>query len=447
MRFWRKWIAAGQARVFLADRTTAGKLTGALIFAMSLLATPSLAQQDIDALRAELFRNPANIQTNLAYLQSQLAEGNYTGAAATLQRVLMVDPESKLARVLYAEVQLRLGNKSDARLALDELIADPTTPADMRARARSILRQLDQSEKRLGFQTSIAIAGGSSDNALGAPSASQILYLDRSFDNTTLEVSEAFTDYDLLVGFTYAPQSYVSQSFMVNVGIAGRQFASLEALNSHSTFGTLSYMRAGRTAVSVGLTGYSTQVNDADYSGGARLVFGASRAIGSRVEVNGNFTAGLLRYQAGSGLAIASQRDSTSARLAFGAGYKLRLFGMAATLGLHGGHETVAAKADYFSTATTNTGLSLSFLSNNGQIQISADQFAVDYDAADPLVSTLVREDELERISAYFGRTIRPRFVGPVTIFLSAISTDSTSNLPNFTRTVSEAKLGFRKAF
>ena len=266
MRFWRKWIAAGQARVSLANKTTAGKLTGALTFALSLLATPSLAQQDIDALRAELFRNPANIQTNLAYLQSQLAEGNYTGAAATLQRVLMVDPESKLARVLYAEVQLRLGNKSDARLALDELIADPTT-LQICARARNVLPARPKREK-IGFSTSIAIAGGSSDNALGAPSASQILYLDRSFDNTTLEVSEAFTDYDLLVGFTYAPQSYVSQSFMVNVGIAGRQFASLEALNSHSTFGTLSYMRAGRTALSVGLTGYSTQVNDADYSGG-----------------------------------------------------------------------------------------------------------------------------------------------------------------------------------
>ena len=438
--------AFGPMRLFQYARAKA--LAVALLGAtFTLLPNPSKAQQDMEALRAELFRNPANIQTNLAYLQSQLAEGNYTGAAATLQRVLLVDPESKLARVLYAEVQLRLGNKSDARLALNELIADPTTPADMRARARSILRQLDQSEKRLDFQTSLAIAGGSSDNALGAPSASQILYLDRSFDNTTLEVSEGFTDYDLLIGFTYTPQSYVSQSFLVNFGVAGRQFAELEELNSNSTFGTLSYLRAGRTALSVGLTGYTTQVNNVDYSSGARLVFGASQAIGSRLEINGNFTAGVLRYQAGAGMAIASQRDSSSMRLAFGAGYKFRLFGMAATFGLHGGHELVDAKADYFSTATTNTGLSLSFMSDNGQIQFSADQFAADYDAADPFVSALVREDDLERISAYFGRTIRPGFVGPVTVFLSVMSTDSTSNLPNFTRTVSEAKLGFRKAF
>jgi len=423
------------------------KSLAAFAISMALFISAARAQENIDDLRARLFANPANIQTNLAYLQHQLAEGNYTGAAATLQRVLLVDPESKLARVLYAEVQLRLGNKADARLALNELIADPTTPTDMRARARNILRRLDQSERRLDFQTSLAIAGGSSDNALGAPSAGQILYLDRSFDNTTLEVSEAFTDYDLLIGFTYMPQSYVSQSFLVNIGIAGRQFASLEALNSNSTFATLSYMRTGRTALSVGLTGYTTSVDGLDYSNGARLVFGATRALGSRFDINANLTAGVLRYQAGAGLAIASQRDSNSGRLAFGAGYKFRLFGMAATLGLHGGYEMVDASADYFSTATVNTGFSLAFMSDNGQIQISADSFVSDYDAADPLISALVREDEHSRVSAYFGRTIRPGFVGPVAIFLSAISTDSESNLPNFTRTVSEAKIGFRKAF
>ena len=54
------------------------------------------------SVKDKLFADLSNIEVNLAYLQEQLTNGNLKGAAATLQRVLLIDPDSKLAKVIYA---------------------------------------------------------------------------------------------------------------------------------------------------------------------------------------------------------------------------------------------------------------------------------------------------------------------------------------------------------
>ena len=102
-----------------APNAMAVKQTRFLAALLTCVLSPHSHAQTV---KEKLFANPTNIEINLAYLQEQLAKRNFKGAAATLQRVLLLDPESKLAKVLYAEVQLRLGNLADARLILRELL-------------------------------------------------------------------------------------------------------------------------------------------------------------------------------------------------------------------------------------------------------------------------------------------------------------------------------------
>ena len=62
---------------------------------------PSRLSMLVDA----IFEDPTNLEKNFKLLEEQTRVGDLRGAAATLDRILLLDPDSKLARVLLAEVQ------------------------------------------------------------------------------------------------------------------------------------------------------------------------------------------------------------------------------------------------------------------------------------------------------------------------------------------------------
>jgi hypothetical protein len=68
------------------------------LFSAALLTCVLSPHSHAQTVKEKLFANPTNIEINLAYLQEQLAKRNFKGAAATLQRVLLLDPESKLEK-------------------------------------------------------------------------------------------------------------------------------------------------------------------------------------------------------------------------------------------------------------------------------------------------------------------------------------------------------------
>ncbi|MCY7279380.1 MAG: tetratricopeptide repeat protein [Sphingomonas bacterium] len=82
-------------------------------------ALPALAQseQDIEALVAES-RTPVNA---IATARQQTAAGDLTGAAATLDRALLEDPNAIDARLLYAATLCRLGDPQGARIEIGKL--------------------------------------------------------------------------------------------------------------------------------------------------------------------------------------------------------------------------------------------------------------------------------------------------------------------------------------
>ena len=84
------------------------------------LAAPALAQQDneqaIDALIDE--SSPANA---VPTARAQTAAGDLMGAAATLERALLADPNANDARLLYAATLCRLGDAQGARIEIGKL--------------------------------------------------------------------------------------------------------------------------------------------------------------------------------------------------------------------------------------------------------------------------------------------------------------------------------------
>lgn len=87
--------------------------------AAAAIAGPALAQseQDIEALIAES-QTPVDA---IATARQQLAAGDLTGAAATLDRALLENPNANDARLLYAGTLCRLGDPQGARIEMGKL--------------------------------------------------------------------------------------------------------------------------------------------------------------------------------------------------------------------------------------------------------------------------------------------------------------------------------------
>ena len=123
-----------------AGRRLAGP-SGAETLQLASAATPpptipDSAPRDLIEL---VFDDPTNLELNFALFQQQMATGDLDGAASTLERVLLVDPRSKLAKMLMADVSLRKGDFLVARNILGNLLQEEDTPDEMAARAELFL--------------------------------------------------------------------------------------------------------------------------------------------------------------------------------------------------------------------------------------------------------------------------------------------------------------------
>ena len=105
-----------------------------------------------------VFENPTDLEVNFKLLEEQTRVGDLRGAAATLDRILLIDPDSKLARVLLAEVQVNLGNFATAETVLLSLKEDETTPPDMLERVEKNLQAIEAAQSPWRTSASFSVA-------------------------------------------------------------------------------------------------------------------------------------------------------------------------------------------------------------------------------------------------------------------------------------------------
>ena len=111
--------------------------------ASALAPPPSVPDAGPRDLIDLVFDDPTNLELNFALFQQQMATGDLDGAASTLERVLLVDPRSKLAKVLMADVSIRKGDLILARNILGNLLDEEDTPPDMSERAETLLAEVE----------------------------------------------------------------------------------------------------------------------------------------------------------------------------------------------------------------------------------------------------------------------------------------------------------------
>ena len=428
--------------VFVHNQRKLIKVTAAVVVLAFFNAQAAVAQ----SVKDKLFADPTNIEINLAYLQEQLSGGNYKGAAATLQRVLLLDPKSKLAKVLYAEVQLRLGNLADARLILKGLLADKSLGADMRARAQDLSDKLEASVQRLSFFGSMGLAGGSADNALAAPKGPKVQYFNDLYDNNSDEVVEPFVDFDAIMSMAYKVPTYRERGLTTAIGFAGRDYLEVNMADSTTGFVSLGYSEKRKIPWSLNYSAFVTDVSGENYNAGQQIILGLSGNLDARTSLSLSMRGGETRHFEYQDSSVSKSRDNEFGGLTLTLARPITALPLPFLLTVTLGGDRSSAEEKHFSTRSASVSTGIRTRLRAVDLSVTADFLATEFDAADPLIGTDIREDERSRMSVSLTHDLPPEW-GGMQVSLGGFLADTRSNIPNFTKTLSEVKLGLRKSF
>lgn len=154
----------------------------ALILATLVLgsASESLAQREpLETPRikyTDVLKDPDNIQLNFAFARQQVDDGNVKGASATLERILLIEPDLPVVRLFYAAVLIRLDSLDEAEQQLD--LVKNTGDAKIEAQRARYGDVIADRRKRTRFIFSLAAGGQYDSNPSASPAGNSVLVSD-----------------------------------------------------------------------------------------------------------------------------------------------------------------------------------------------------------------------------------------------------------------------------
>lgn len=139
----------------------AALVAGALVLCAALAgpadsqeAAPELAPQ-MDLAFARMMRDPGNLEATFEYAGIAAQAGNFEGAIAALERMLLIDPDLPRVRLELGVLYFRLESFDLARSYFASAVADGSAPPEVRARVAQFLAEIDKRQSRHRFSGSV----------------------------------------------------------------------------------------------------------------------------------------------------------------------------------------------------------------------------------------------------------------------------------------------------
>ncbi len=368
----------------------------------------------------QILANPDDLELNLRYAREQIATGRLEQSAATLERMLLLEPEWDSARLLYAIVLYRLdGLKGSKRELL--ILQERDLTARQQSEVAQYLGLVVGKDKTTRFTGSIAL-GARMDSNPGRAAA----------DNSGLAAGIPVTlTSDEHIDAAFSANSHLRLEHDLQNGRGDYLFAQLNGwINEYGKVNTADFMsgqfKAGvvifrddlkitpyariRT-VALGHEGFFTE-----YGGGSALGY----TISPMIELLANGSVVYQNFRTTSFSPVGNGRDGELYTI--GGGTRIRFTDT----------DTLTARGFYFRKEARNASfsydayeLSLRYLTLLGRgIYLVADGSYrhTGYDAADPRYSpTIVRDDDLFRARIAIG--------SPLATVFSAFGTELPRNL------------------
>lgn len=104
----------------------------------------------------DVLTRPDDIDLNFAFAQGQIQRGELRGAAATLERILLINPDLPRVRLLYAIVLYRLDNIDEAEREL-QAVRSFDMPVSLRAELDRYLEQIRLRRQRTRYSITASV--------------------------------------------------------------------------------------------------------------------------------------------------------------------------------------------------------------------------------------------------------------------------------------------------
>ena len=364
---------------------------------------------------ADVLRNPDDVALNLRFARAQVDQGNVRGAAATLERILLVDPDLAQIRLFYAVVLFRLENIDEAEREF-RAVAALDIPGDVRAEVERYLERIALARRLTRYTATLSLGVHYDTNRTFVPEDEQRLVVGVPFDvgaeeddvgwigvgNIRVDHDLGYQDkHELFGSLTYYHDEQVTQdtqdlqSFVVTGGGAYRNaYAGIDVIPS------LSY-----THIRLSRETFFQEV-------GGELRF--ERSFGAGIE---GFASARLSTQTFSPI-----RENTTSQQRDGRQFS----------GTIGGS---------FAFTRAQIRLSHTWLMGGGQFLLNSLTFQRDrYEDPDPAISAITRHDDILRyrltygapLSFFFGEGTLWPAVADITFTPSVEILRAESNLTNF---------------
>lgn len=165
-----------------------GRLAAVLI---ALLSSQSLSAQETgnDALRRQqkalfqqMIRDPSDLDAMTRHATVSVQLQDYEAAIATLERMLIFEQNLPRVRLELGTAYFNLGSYAASTMYFDQVIADPTAPADFKATAKNFKAEIARRTTASSFDGTARVGITYSTNAnLGPASNELVLFGQRGY--------------------------------------------------------------------------------------------------------------------------------------------------------------------------------------------------------------------------------------------------------------------------
>lgn len=412
--------------------------------ASALAPPPSVPDAGPRDLIDLVFDDPTNLELNFALFQQQMATGDLDGAASTLERVLLVDPRSKLAKVLMADVSIRKGDLILARNILGNLLGEEDTPADMSERAETLLAEVETRLDPTKYQARLAMEYGRTENAFGRAESDEILFLNLPVVNNTPNRSDDYASYDLGFDVTRELNRQTPTLLEAGITVTGRDTSHRDLSDVRTISANLSLTQLTAVRLLGGLFASTTAVNRQSFNRNAGLFAAVVTPLGAKWEASQSISISRSKYAQYPGIANSAGRSERSvvAKLGLSRQFRQALVNLAISVGRSRARNRLH-DLDFKKAEVTMAGMVGDF-SVTGSVSRQWTQNK----HADLFVSPLVPTKRQDVRSVKFryprGSSIGDFYFIP---YFRMTSHSTKANIPNNRREGSEAAFGIETVF
>ena len=132
------------------------------------------ALDDAPVTYQEVLKDPDNVELNFRFARTQVSQGNFRGASATLERILRLQPTLAPVRLLYAIVLFRLDNYAEAEREF-EAIKALKVDQETAEKIDLFLDRIRLARRTTRYAASVSFGGQYDTNRTTAPRSNTVL--------------------------------------------------------------------------------------------------------------------------------------------------------------------------------------------------------------------------------------------------------------------------------